>query len=217
MATRARGELDPLLHTIGERANEPVAYVGEVERGDDGIGPLPVLARFATRMGKSEDLRTKPGGLAVDQPDRHRIEDGETPEQRQVLEGAGHTEAGEVPRRHAGKAVVADPDRSGIRRVKPADRVDQGGFTGSVRADDRMDLPLPDRQIHGIERHGPTEPERHAFDYKEGSTLLDDPGVEPLAGSGKAHGSWPIDEMRPDSNIHDQRSVSGGEGMHSRQ
>src|SRR5262249_34553237 len=79
-------------------------------------------------------------------------------------------------------------DAAGVGLEQAADDVEQRGLAGAVRADDRDDLALPDRDGHVLDRAHPAEALRHAGD---GELRLLDGGLGGVRGA-RHHSRGPI-------------------------
>ena len=78
-------------------------------------------------------------------------------EERDVLEGSSHPEAGDLMWREMGDVLVLDKDLTAVGMIAAADAVDQRGFTRPIRADDGQDLPRPRLQAHIVQGTNTTE------------------------------------------------------------
>jgi hypothetical protein len=87
--------------------------------------------------------RAQHPGLHVDvSAEEQVVEDGHATEQRDVLEGSGDAELGDLARRQLGHVAALEDDAAGIGMIEAADHVEHRGLAGAVGPDDREDLAL---------------------------------------------------------------------------
>jgi hypothetical protein len=80
-------------------------------------------------------------------------------------------EMGAFRRRHGEQVPSFEKDRSGNRRHRPGDSLEQGRLPGAVRPDDRDELPLINRQRHPAQRGEPAIADRQILDFKHPASL----------------------------------------------
>src|SRR5580700_5865438 len=71
--------------------------------------------------------------------------------QPRVLESAGNSAANARPGRQVGNRARPDKDTAGIRGKNPTDQVENAGFAGAVRSDQRGPGASPDRKAEIID------------------------------------------------------------------
>ena len=101
-------------------------------------------------------------GLAEQRADADVLEHAEIAERAGDLEGAGDAELGDAVGRHAGDALVLEPDLAGGRRQVAGDQVEHRRLAGAVGADDAGDRAGRDRERDVADRRQPAEVLRQA-------------------------------------------------------
>src|SRR5215470_3610496 len=91
-------------------------------------------------------------------------------EQLAMLEGARDPEPRDGMRRAAGKLLPAETDRPAAT-VEAADAVEDAGFAGAVRADQREQLAWLDREGDAVEHDKATEAQGEPLDLDLSHTI----------------------------------------------
>src|SRR5262249_2100589 len=130
-----------------------------------GRRPDPVLLAGDRREAKGVGEEAAPrAGMHAD---HHVLEHGHPREERQVLEGPPDPERGDPVGPEPEERVPIEEDLAVVRRVEPADAVEQGRLASPVGADEPGDAPFLDRQRHAVQGQDPAEPHRHGADGQE--------------------------------------------------
>ena len=121
------GKLEPLALTRGELAREVVALLEKIDEGQ----------RFESVVARDFHV-----GGAGQRADDDVLGHREVREGFELLERAGHAQAGDAVGPQAGDVAPVEEDTAGVERLKPGDQIEQRGFAGAVGADDADDLAL---------------------------------------------------------------------------
>ena len=92
--------------------------------------------------------------------------DRDSPDEPDVLEGAGHPGRHPLVGRGVGDVEPPEPAPAGVGPAEPADHVEQRRLAGAVGADDADDLQLADLEGDVAQRLHATEADRGALDLK---------------------------------------------------
>ena len=157
------GDLKRPLFGIGEDARRHLASLEQIEVGEDPLGACVDVVQPIEAAPEGIALTCRPQhGAAHVLPYAHAVED------------VGHLKAARQPatidelRRLAGDIVTFEQDRAGGRRKHSTDQIEQGGFAGPVRSDDRVPLAPPHRKIDAADDLGGAEVLRHAAQFNRG-------------------------------------------------
>ena len=143
-----RGDVEPAAHAAGVRLRRPVGRVGEVEAGQQLVGPRPGL-----RLGQVVE---PPDHLEVLEPGQVLVDGG-------VL--AGQPDRARAPRRP--RRTTSRPRTCAPAGVGPQQRGQDPhhrGLPGAVRAEQAQHRALGDGQVHPVERGGVAEALHQSFD-----------------------------------------------------
>jgi len=100
---------------------------------------------------------------------RHYVfQTGETSEEFDVLEDTGNTHLGSFVGGYIINSSPVEENVTSLGTVKAADAVEEGSFTGTVRADNRQNFPLPRLKAHAIYRLDATEGEMDVIHLQHG-------------------------------------------------
>ena len=133
-------QLDALLLAVGQRADDGVADVLDLEEFDDVLDPLPRLDLLAAGAAEEHHGIQHAGAQMGVAAGQDVLDHGAVLEQRQVLKGAADAERGE-PRGRDGREIVAvEHDAAAARPQHAGDHVEQRGLAGAVRADHAADF-----------------------------------------------------------------------------
>ena len=116
---QSAGDLHQTLRPVGKAGGGQVGLVCQPHRGQGLHGPLPGGLLFAALVGKTQTAGPQSRALVPVAADENVLEHGHVHVDAQVLEGAGHAQAGGVGRRQLGDVLAGEPD--GARRSASAD------------------------------------------------------------------------------------------------
>jgi len=146
------GEFDPLLLAVGQRPDDLVADVLDLQELDDFLRALAgehlLAARAAEVKHRFQDTGLQTPVLAH----QNVVHDRSVLEQCEVLEGASDAEAHIIVRGDARHVAPVDEYPSGTGRQHPRDQVEERRLAGAVRADDRNDLAVVHRERDIVDR-----------------------------------------------------------------
>src|SRR5438067_13838606 len=94
-------------------------------------GLLHRLLLLTPHGGRLDDITEKSGLQSGVVPDEHVLENRQIGKQALVLEGPGNTPLLHPVRRETGDILPAEQDASQVRRIEPADQVEDGRLSGS--------------------------------------------------------------------------------------
>ena len=160
LAERAR-DLDPLERAVGQPAGGPVGDVGEAEPLEHLVGLLARTSRSSRRSrGQRQRRREEAGAAAVVRAEHHVVAHRQRVDQRR---GSGTCARCRAPAiscaRRAEQVLAGERDRPLLRRVEPADAVEQRRLAGAVGPDQAADAALLDLERRTVE--GDDAPEPH--------------------------------------------------------
>src|SRR5260370_41765892 len=98
--------------------------------------------------------------VAADQKVR---EHGRILEQFDVLEGAGDTELGNAESGLLGDVLILEINPARGRGIDPRDQVEDRTFSRAIRADNRENLALLEREADGVDRFQAAEMQRRSL------------------------------------------------------
>jgi len=130
------------------------------------------IALFAPLLAASQRPRTR---SCCHRPDLQILLHRECREDIIELRHVVHSQSSEPVRAPTGNiaasAVERDPDPAGSNRCDPIDRLEQRGFAGAIRPDDRDDRSRRNRNRYIVEDHEVFVPRAKGLDLKKGSIL----------------------------------------------
>src|SRR5882672_9351143 len=147
-------EQHPRLQAQGDRdLDQALLAVGQVENALSGISGEPEsreqLQAFVTNVGVrarcAQHLRGH--ATALGHCERDVVEHGETAEKRVDLERPTQPALDAIGLTQSGDVLSAENDPAGGGRQHPGEHVDEGGFPGAVRTNQRMARPRFEAEI----------------------------------------------------------------------
>ena len=139
-------QFDALLLAVGQRADDGVADVLDLEEFDDVLDPLPGLDLLAAGAAEEHHGIEHVGAQMGVPAGQDVLDHGAVLEQREVLEGAPDADCREPPRRDGRKIDAVEHDAPAARPQHAGDHVEQRGLAGAVRADHAADFACASRQ-----------------------------------------------------------------------
>src|SRR5262249_61101298 len=141
---RLRGEgprqLDALLEAVGQPAGGRLADGLDLEEVYDPLHGGPVLELLPPGRPPVDRVEEK-APAHLEQPAGHDVvEHAHALEERDVLEGAGDSQRGDVVWLELGPVLALEEDPPLLGLVEPADRVQERGLPRPIRTDDGDDL-----------------------------------------------------------------------------
>src|SRR3974390_2621808 len=104
-------------------------------------------------------------GRLVPMPSDHDVfQHAHAAEDLQILKGAREPLAREIVRGEPGDRLPAEPDLAVVGTIDAGNEIEQGGFAGAVRTDDREHLAGIDRQGDGVDGAQSAEGARQTLD-----------------------------------------------------
>ena len=161
VAGERAGDLQPPLVAIGQIAGVAVRMLLDADEpqqlhrlvGDPGL-LLSLAPGFEQGV---PDFRVHSRMLA----DPDVVEGRHVGEEPDLLKGPSDAQLGDPVRLEAGDVLALENHLAGRRLVDAGDRVEQRGFAGSVRPDQREDLALSDLKADLVDGGQPAEAFRH--------------------------------------------------------
>ena len=133
-------QFDALLLAVGQRADDGVADVLDLEEFDDVLDPLPRLDLLAAGAAEENHGIEHVGAQMGVPAGQDVLDHGAVLEQREVLKGAPDADCRE-PRRRDGREIGAvEQDAAAAWPQHAGDHVEQRGLAGAVRADHAADF-----------------------------------------------------------------------------
>ena len=140
LAGQCPRQLDALLLAVGQRADDGVADVLDLEEFNDVLDPLAGLDLLAPGAAE-EDHGIEHVGTQMGVPAGQDVLDhGAVLEQRQVLKGAPDPDSGKARGGDGCEVDTVEQDAAPGWPQHAGDHVEQRGLAGAVRADDAADF-----------------------------------------------------------------------------
>ena len=159
--------LDALLVAVGELAGGQSEDPVDAEELGDLADSVAVPAVLAHRVGQPQPGADEPRPGEVVAAEHQVLLHRRRGEERDVLEGAGHAEAGDRVRRQADEVAVAEAHRAGGGPVDAGQDVEHRRLAGAVGADQRVDRPGLNLEGDVVEGGDSREPDGDAV-HREG-------------------------------------------------
>jgi hypothetical protein len=161
------GELDPLERAVGQSGDRPVRVLAEVEPLEQVEGLPAQRALAPVQAGQTQDPGHEAGSAALVRAEQHVLADRHRGEQAEVLERARDTQLGDPMRLAREHVLAVEPDRAGLRRVQPADAVEERRLARAVRPDEPADLTAFDIERRLVQRCDASELNSETVDLQQ--------------------------------------------------
>jgi hypothetical protein len=152
------GQLNPFLQTIGQGAHHLFTDRLDLQQVYDALFYLfsnPHL--FALGLTPVKAAGYKPGVHVHMVAQLDVVQDRHALEQLDVLEAARNAQAGNLMGGHLGDVPVFKDNAAFAGVIKAADAVEDAGFTGSIGADDGLDMAVLHLKAHSAQGIEPAE------------------------------------------------------------
>src|SRR5260370_1950641 len=145
-----------------------VGHGGEVKKSEQLPGALADLRLLAPRPRQAQRVAEKVAARPAVHADHHVLAPAERGEEREVLEGAADAEVGDAVRRQRQQRAAAEVDVAALRRVEPAQTIEERRLAGAVGTDEPDDLAVGHVERDAVERDDAPEAHGEVADGQNG-------------------------------------------------
>jgi hypothetical protein len=145
-------DLQAALGAVGQAAGGFIRQILHAEDIEELDRPLVLALLLLPVAGETEDTGEHIVADLIMQADADILFHGHLVKKTDILEGTGDAQAGGLNNAHAVQILPVDEHRAGGGLIDFGEKIENGGFSGAVGADQAGDLRFTDGQVEIIDR-----------------------------------------------------------------